>query len=244
MRCDIVIPLGPGSRWDNNELRYCLRSLEMNFAPLGNVYLMTTCQIPWLKNVHVINVGDPLKSNKDGNLINKVLSACDQPGLSDEFLRLSDDQLLISPVAMADEIKPYFLFNLKECSQRWWSGKWKNRMRRTMNYLTEHGLPAFHYDVHAPMLYNKKAFSRVFKGVDFRSDIGYCINTFYYNHVDPPEKVKMQQQKLTIEQPCTREQITGRLSGRKYMGYNDAGLNDDLKQILRELFPNKSNFEK
>lgn len=47
----IVIPIGIGSNWDNNELRYCLRSIN---EYLGDVDLVVLGEpgvsIPWLTN--------------------------------------------------------------------------------------------------------------------------------------------------------------------------------------------------
>lgn len=244
MKCDVVIPLSNGSRWDNNELRYCLRSLEKYFLPLGEVYIMTPLDLTWIQHAHVINVGDPLKSNKDGNLINKVLHACRMPELSRHFLRLSDDQLLLGEISDISQVEPYFLFNLKETSPRWWSGKWKARMRRTMDYLTLHGMPAFHYDTHCPQIYDKQEFLRIWEAIDFESNIGYCINTMYFNHQDPSGKKILNGVKANMESAYSPDKLARRLEGKIYLGYSDAGLTDHLKAFLADMFPDKSKFEK
>ena len=47
------LPLGDGSKWGNNELRYCLRSLEENWIPDFKVVIYgdPDCKPNWLKNV-------------------------------------------------------------------------------------------------------------------------------------------------------------------------------------------------
>jgi len=244
MKADVVIPLSDQSKWQNNELRYCLRSLDKYFTDLGEIYVLSPADLPWLQNAHLIYKNDPLKSNKDGNLVNKVLHACRLPELSEQFIRLSDDQLFLQPTGI-EFFAPFYLFNLKEKHQRWWSGKWKARMRRTMDYLTERQLPAFHFDTHSPQLYDKSKFLNAWNDVDFEANIGYCINTFYFNHYPDyiSRMVRLGAIKITLEQSLPRAKIMEKIKNRQFMGYSDAGLNDDLKQILAELFPEKSRYE-
>lgn len=70
---DVVYKLGNGSRFDDAELRYSLRSLS-NFRDLGKIYVVGK-KPAWIKNVIHIPAGDPYKSNKDANIINKIILA-------------------------------------------------------------------------------------------------------------------------------------------------------------------------
>jgi len=69
---DVVYPLGSGSAWDNNELRYSLRSLENNLLDLGRVFVVGQ-RPPWLVEAVHIPMEDTHRHNKDANLIDKVL---------------------------------------------------------------------------------------------------------------------------------------------------------------------------
>jgi hypothetical protein len=59
---DVVYPLGTGSVWQDNELRYSLRSLEKNFPDLGRVYVVGH-KPDWLGNVEHIPFGDSQSPN-------------------------------------------------------------------------------------------------------------------------------------------------------------------------------------
>ena len=50
---DVVIPLGTGSRWQDNELRYCLRSIEKNLSGVNEVVIVGE-KPKWLTNVRCV----------------------------------------------------------------------------------------------------------------------------------------------------------------------------------------------
>ena len=134
MPYDAVYPLGSGSKWNNNELRYSLRSLEKNLVDLRNVYIVGY-RPEWLTGAIHIPCDDPLPHNKDGNIIRKILRACQTPGLSEDFLQVSDDQILLRPLSFA-ELYPYYVVDLAGVDESWFSrGAWGKRMERTYQWL-------------------------------------------------------------------------------------------------------------
>ena len=178
---DVVYPLGDGSRWGNNELRFSLRSLQRHLRDLGRVFVVGR-RPAWLVEAVHIPMEDVHRHNKDANLIDKVLAAC-WAGVSERFLRLSDDQCLLRPVAARD-LKAYHLGPLDEKRGGFWGfGKWKRRLRRTYGLLLHEGLPTLHYDSHIPMLYQRERFVQVMSRWPYREGLGYCINTLYFNQV-------------------------------------------------------------
>ena len=80
-KIDVVIPLGLGSRWEDNELRFCLRALQCNFLDLGKVWIVGE-KPEWCVNVHYLRVPDFFSGNKDANLITKIMTACYQQNMS------------------------------------------------------------------------------------------------------------------------------------------------------------------
>jgi len=241
MAVDAVYPLGTGSRWDNNELRYSLRALEKNFLDLGRVFIVGRCP-PWLTGAVHLDVPDSHKHNKDANLIDKVLAAC-RAGVSDKFVRSSDDQLILRP-CHADDLKPYHHGDFLSREAKQVRGGWKQRLLRTCKLLRSLGMPTRHHDTHIPTIYDRDLFVKIVTACNYRDDIGYTINTLYHNQsgvVDPP---KMLHQKLTLERRDASERsILKRLEGKMYLGYNDLGLSKALKNVLQEMFPEPSRFE-
>lgn len=242
---DIVIPKEAKCEWGNHEeLRYCLRSIEKNVSDLGRVFIIGY-KPDWLQNVVHLEWEDYLKRNKDGNLINKVLLAC-RSGVSEQFLRMSDDQLILKPLAISEQV-PMHSGDLseKEIEEK---TRWRNRLKRTVEYLKDNGHTCYSFDYHIPQPYDRRQFKEVFEKVDFEADIGYCINTFYFN----------QQNKFTnfyyicnnVKESFERRhnfslpQIEEKIKDKRYLGYNPKGLNDNLKTVIQQKFPNKSSFER
>ena len=244
MSYDAVYPLGSGSKWDNNELRYSLRSLEKNFIDLGNVYVVGD-RPEWLTGAIHIPCDDPLPHNKDGNLIRKILRACRAPKLSEEFLQVSDDQILLQPLSFA-ELHPYYVMDLAGAGESWFSGgAWANRMQRTHQWLLAHGLTTYHYDSHVPQPMSKANCLRVMSECDYEEGIGYAINTLYFNSLGLAEHRPIRDKRAVFELACrSTVAIRRRLHGKIYLNYFDPALTDGLKRMMAELFPDKSRFEK
>lgn len=241
---DVVMPLGTGCDWkEHYELKYCIRSLEKNLQGLRNIYIVGH-KPSWITNVIHIPADDPLPRNKDGNIINKILLACNTKELSDNFLRISDDQMILQPSGI-EELQPNHSGCLSKI-QKWRSSKWLRRLKRTYEYLKERNLPTYNYDIHIPFVVNKVQFKEVWNNVDFESDIGYCINTLFFNVSFPNmENISyIWDQKCTVEKNIyPKEKIYEMLDGKRFLGYNMYGLNDHLKIVIQELFPHKSKYE-
>ena len=88
---DIVIPYGG----DGESIKYALRSIEKNFD-YGNIFIVTDkpCHHLNHKNLFFINKGDKHMSNKDANLFDKVIAACEN-GVGEDFVFWSDDQAIL-----------------------------------------------------------------------------------------------------------------------------------------------------
>ncbi len=100
---DIVYPLGKGSVWKNNELRYSLRSFEKFAIGIRNVYLVG--EFPdWINGI--INLPCKDGPNKEINIANKIYTACLDPNLSDDFIFANDDHIITQPIDL--EIPNYW----------------------------------------------------------------------------------------------------------------------------------------
>jgi len=109
---NIMIPLGLGSNWGNNELRYFLRSLEENFQEDFNITILAN-EIPkWIKPEYakVIPRFYPQKAEKLYNgskkyenffdVLNKVRTYANENEF--EFIYAYDDDLLINKITSSD----------------------------------------------------------------------------------------------------------------------------------------------
>ena len=261
MSVDVVIPLGSGSKANDLELRFALRSLEKHFLDLGRVFICG-CRPAWLQGIEHVDVPDLHTSDKDRNLVEKVLAVC-KSGVSKLFLRQSDDQVMLVP-CRTEDVKAYHAGDLADRvgNKAYWEGGWKLRLRATGHWLRVRGFPTLHYDTHLPMIYDRDRFVQIMQDFPrqyYESDrprkgkwatlpkhLGFTINTMYCNQaaVNPAhlgrEKLSLGKGSMNWNVPKLHRKI----AGRKYLGYDDAGFTPALQQVLYELFPTPSRFEK
>lgn len=241
---DCVYKLGSGSTHNNAELRYSLRSLQ-NFLPLRNVYIVGFLP-DFVQNVIYIPAIDSYTQNKDGNLINKLILATIDPNLSEEFVNISDDQVFLKQCEY-DEIKvPYFnnkhFVDLKKGAR---PNRWQIRLNRTVDQLRERKLPHNCFEAHVPYLLNKKNYASILFQYPYGEDRGLVGNSLYFNtlkvqgkQLEPNDLVRLIdpiEDRMTLESVC---------SGKKYLNYTDAAINDNLLLYLQRTFPDKSKYEK
>jgi hypothetical protein len=241
MKIDIVYPLGTGSKWQDSELRFSLRSIEKNFIDKGTVWVIGH-KPDWLINARHIPMPDKHKHNKDANIIEKILGACYEKDLTENFLRLSDDQLILQPIFFS-QVKPYHIGPIKPKHYKD-KGPWFLRFKNTYDYLVENNLSTYYYDTHVPMPVNKNKFIQVMSKVDLK--MGYTINTLYFNSIESSRTHLMFdgiKANLGIKFHSV-DKIRNHMKGKLYGGYNEKALTVAFKRALQAEFPNKSKYEK
>jgi len=240
MSVDVVIPLGKGSKWNDLELRFCLRALESNFNDLGQVWLIGECPA-WCEGVRHIRVPDLFTSNKDANLISKILVACYQSEISDMFLRVSDDEIFLKPMSVG-QLRPYHQGSIRSPN----GNRWHQRLKRTGQWLRSKGRTDWNYDSHIPALMSCESFRRIFACAPYKQGPGLTIDSTYFNSCGLAEhrmlprgtRVRLTRQ---VEDPaiylCT-------LQSRTFANLTDHAVCPALEAALTEIFPKPSKYER
>ena len=236
MSADIVIPLGNGSPFDNEELRFALRSVERFVEDRGQVWILSDCAPDWLQNVRILPVPDQHRGNKDANILDKLIFASKVPEVSETFIFLSDDQAFLAPFH-AETAKTVF-------NPRSWrffaegSIRWHRRMMATFAYLAERGIRLpYNFDAHVPVVYRKQDF-QLLKGVDYVRGPGFCVNTLLCGLLKRRGELPQAVVKAHVESGDSAVNMFG----KQFAGYNNAGF-PVLRPYLQELFPEKSRYE-
>lgn len=235
---DIIIPLNNKSPFNNAELRYCLRGIEKYASGVRQVFIVGDCP-NFLKNV--VHIPFREKSNKEFNIMSKIVEACKHEDVSDDFLFFNDDHFLLRPID-ASAYPNYFDGNLID----WDNGKrmydpYKESVHNTMNVLHRAELPSRHFDIHCPIIYNKDKFMLTMMHYDWDVRSGYVIKSLYAN----TNKVAATPMKdLKISAGRHIYQIAELIKDRHVFSIGDAGLNDDMRKLLDEIYPDKSKYEK
>ncbi|MBK7304360.1 MAG: hypothetical protein IPI90_14195 [Saprospiraceae bacterium] len=234
---DLVYVLGSGSRWGDNELRYSLRSVEKYLTGYDKIFLVGN-KPDWVKNVvHIPKQDIPCK---ECSIKEKILAACYDYRLSEDFLFLNDDHIFLQKTETY-EIKSYFYGTLSE---------WINRRSPKERYfkclsnakaeLERFGLPTYHFDIHVPIVYNKTRFIQAMDTYNWNLTEGMVIkslygNTFFENPVEYLD--------CKINEGINLEQIEKRVKDRFCFSFGDKGLNMHLKYFLNKNFLDPSKYE-
>lgn len=244
-KIDIVYPLGTGSGWNNAEIRYSLRAIERNLKGYGNIIIVGQCP-DFIDKSKVIYIpcDDPLHSNADGNIALKVLKACNDKRVSDDFLFINDDHIINKPLE-ASQMGFYHKGNFADYADSFWhDGLHRRRLRRTFEVLREKGCSTFHFDLHVPILINKEQFVKTVPNFNFQDDIGYTMKSIYANPVVPDNKKEfIGSLKRKIFRHKTLDEIQEIFKMAHFISYNDQGLNGALKYFLALYLPEISKYE-
>lgn len=182
-KIDLVYILANASKWQNNEIRYSLRSVEKNMEPTGRVYIVGFLpKFAEPREISHIDVQDNY-TNKLRNAARKIKAACSTPAVSDRFILMNDDFFITRKMS---EIKPWSKGSLKasEARHNTKKGYYYAAIRQTRKFLEEAGIKnPIDFEIHAPIIIDKNKFLEIDKkfnmeesGLLFRSIYGNMTN--------------------------------------------------------------------
>ena len=148
---DILYIVGKGSKHDNAELRWSLRSLAKHGRNVARV-IVAGCPPAWLSgDVETLTVPDvDLPGSKNRSIVNCVLEAVRSFDLKGDFIFGCDDVFLVSPVDFgayplyidADGL-PEAPPSNRKCTS------FDELLIATREFLLAHGAPVFRFQTHA-----------------------------------------------------------------------------------------------
>lgn len=228
-KTSIVLPLGRGSRNNDLELRYCLRSIENYLTGYGDIFIVG--EYPdWLQGcIHIPcpDYGDKTY-DKERNIFGKILEACADDRVTDNFMFMNDDHYL-RETNEAGKF-PYYYEGLLTWKRT--VTDYKHTVQNTVNLI---GGDALYADIHCPIIYNKKSFSTL-ASYDWSVSFGYCIKTLYCK--------MFVRSWMTPQKDCKLDDQIKCVDGRPWFSIGDKAFRWDVRALLQELYPNPSKFEK
>jgi hypothetical protein len=143
---DILYYIGSGSRHNNDELRYSLRSLDAHCKDVDKVWIvgnkprfLVNCEYVWVEDI---------KGEWWKNAFLKTKAAIDA-GISKVFLLMNDDFFMLKDFT-AKDYPCYHKGDIPETS----TSKYYDVICNTRKVLEREGYPFKHYGVHCPMVIN------------------------------------------------------------------------------------------
>lgn len=143
---DILYVVGTGSEWNNNELRYSLRSIAKNGKNIGRVFLVGF-KPEWVsdKVIH-IPCDDPY-GQPHKNILHKVLTAAYNSKIDSHFLISSDDHYYVKQTDFNKLPVYYREKTIPENVRDRWS-IYCNSLHDTRSILLEKGLTIYQTNPH------------------------------------------------------------------------------------------------
>lgn len=250
---DILYVVGKRlSGWNDNELRYSLRSLTKNCAGIGRVFIVG--HIPAFvdrnnPDVVCVEFRDPTQNNKHFNILAAIEHVVYHTDISEHFLLSSDDHYYVQPTDF--EHYPVY-WRGREIPANTDSKRWYDiTLNSTREVLDAFGLPAFHYAWHGNTHFNKRLFMQ--RRFELLRKLTYlmpeccepsCLMLNYWRAVEPdtmPEHEIIRDGK--IGQADTFENIDAAKAAKHVLTTTDAvGL--AMRDWLFREFPKKAKYER
>jgi hypothetical protein len=235
---DVVYPLGPTPH-KHPELRYSLRSLSL--MPHRNVHIFGEHPGWTSAEVRVVRVPPSMKSvdvrlpapesMKWGNIVANLLVACADNQVSDNFVLMNDDFFLTRPT---EAPAPQHRESLREQAvQLPTENPYRKMLELTADWLEQRGHPSVSYELHQPMLVNRRLLLEVLKSMP-HSRLLY--RSLYGNLLLPPG---------VAETDCKVRADDAELpdlTGRWCLSTDDRSFRRVLP-TLKQLFPRTSSYE-
>lgn len=225
---DVVVPLGLGSRYNNFELRMCLRGIEKHLSNYRDIWVIGE-RPEFLVNVNHIQMTENTQERvPDRNIYWKIRKACETPEITDPFIMFNDDHYLLQDFD-AETFPYYYSMTLAEYVKGRYKDPYGKRAMNTYKALGHIQEPLY-YDIHTPIVIHKGEFKNVC--IDWnKSYDGYLVKSLYANQAGV-KPVQMRDRKSVDPQP----------DAKVYSSYPHIKAN--VQHFLMSTFPDQSKWEK
>lgn len=266
-----TVPLGQGTQWENNELRYMLRSLEAHCQFDFDVKLYTTRKVDWFNGEQQIvkrTYPEKVKNHFDGKLhyenyydvIHKLQAILEDNSIPEEFMFIYDDMILLEDYYIVDTKKIHAGVHYDHKKQRFDNpkgNKWMQTIHSAFQICKAFGYGMYTYETHLPRYFRKTMLKEMFKKhVPEESIIPYALSTVYYNMIQStPESCLYAKNIIKTGfyggtdgndgfNSQTKQEINEAIKDKLWVNYSNKGLTPALKDWIQESFPKPSKFER
>lgn len=240
---DAVFVIGTGTKDNNEELRYALRSIDRYCPFIRDVYICGTCP-SWVDRsaVKFLPWPDRFSHAKDANIIDKLRHACEQAGMARRVLFCSDDQF-VTRTCTWNDFAPRWLRKYDPRDTYYTDRKrvWHTRLGKTLSReyarRKEGGLDLggiYYWEPHIWSPIDRDLFLEYATWCDYEHRDDTITQTGYYNFVGTEGKKDYDHTFMTgknADCPTTT-----------HVAYNDEGYKCAM-HYLHYIFPSPSRFE-
>lgn len=234
---DVIYLLGKGSQWQDNEIRYSLRSLEKYLKDYRKVFIIG--HKPDFLNENAIHVPfQDVYTNKARNIMAKVHWMAGDQRMTHEFMMLNDDYFFLKDLSALNY--PYYYKCDLTLSSKINHNEYSKHCEATLTTLTQAGLKTKNFDVHRPIIFHKFKLKQMCSKFNWHIKYGYILKSMYCNYWNI-EGILEEDVKISRQIPVN---IIQKLNeNREVFSVGDQALNQSMKAYLMNAFPTKSKFE-
>lgn len=235
---DILYILGKNSCWQDNELRYSLRSVEKYLQNYRKVVIVGECP-SWINKACVLHLPcDDEPINKAANIKKKILLAAHSPEVSENFMFFNDDYFLTAKVDANDY--PYYWKCDLGHTEAINHTIYRQHVMATIQALRAKNHPLKNFDTHKPIIYNKERLKEVIYSYDWSVAYGYVMRSLYCNTLNINGEHKLDNK---LVRPMRIDAWKEMIVGIDCFSVDDRAVDFIFKDFIGKMFPDKSVFE-
>jgi hypothetical protein len=212
------------------ELLYALRSIEKNLIGFTNLIIIGTPP-DWYKGESVY-AKDHVRG-KQYSIYSKLLIACELSNVTDYFIEWDDDVMLNKDL-LVGALQYYQDGTIKDHLKKGDMGsRYREAVANTLQIIPD----GVHFDLHNPIIYNKSQFKKLFCNKTDET----IIKSYYCNAL----KIEgVHRDDCKINQLISKGAIYYRIKDCLFFSTTTNAMKKPMIDVLSELYPNKSQWEK
>ena len=175
--------------------------------------------------------------------LHKLWVAKNSPEVADAFIWTNDDIYLVNPVTLPHILLPKVLGKLKPEA---YNGHYRTAMQRTVDMLTEAGLPTLNYGTHTPVWFEKRRLAECLPPDELQAPAGVLYTSVYFNSlhdmIGHPARLDWRTDPflLPVVSKSPDEKLVNELLRNKvFMNNAHSGYSPWLESFLARRFPDK-----
>ena len=239
---DILYVLGRHSKWDNNELRLSLRSIEKFGKNVGRVFLVGHDPMFLSNQVTYIPYKDKYKKIfKQKNILEAICYAVEHSDIGEEFLLSSDDHIYLKATDFNNY--PFFCKGMLPTDVK--HSLYRKTLYDTRNILIKNGLPFYNFSQHGNTHLFRSAIENAKNLIDLASKTRFgceptclLLNAFYAENAFHITK----RSDLKITSNDDLDYMLAKTMDREVVSFDDY-IHESIKDYLFKLFSQKSKYE-
>lgn len=237
----VIIPYKGNIKTKDTELIYAIRGFQKHLKGIGDIYIIGN-RLSSLQGLKYIQCRDDQGSKwKERNIYRKILAACKDERVSEDFIFANDDHMITKDYEVAK--LPFYHKNTLEGTMENNKGDYRKSLNHTRKFLISKGKETWDYDTHFPIVYNKQKFIDTFamEGINWDMPFTYVLKSMYGNLNNVEGEFGGD---CKIHSKMNYEEIKRKVGDKSFFSTSDGSINEDMIRFLNELYPQPSFYER